>query len=48
MQEKQAIARLLLNRVVVDGQNQLTIEFGVPELAGASEDIVGFEYASTR
>jgi hypothetical protein len=26
----------------------LTIEFGVPELAGASEDIVGFEYASTR
>ena len=46
-EQKQAIARLLLNRVTVNRQNQLTIEFGVPELAGVSEDIVAFEYAST-
>jgi hypothetical protein len=43
-EQKQTIARLLLNRVTVNRQNQLTIEFGVPELADVRKDIVAFEY----
>jgi hypothetical protein len=49
MEQKQAIARLLLNRVTVDGKGQVTIEFAIPELVEDSgEGIDAFEYASPR
>ncbi|MFH1487155.1 MAG: recombinase family protein [Chloroflexota bacterium] len=48
LQERQAIVRLLVNRVLVDGQGEVTIEFAVPELMPVEDSDLCFDLSWSR
>jgi len=45
--QKRAILRLLLNKVTVDRDGRVNIEFGVPEVSDSSGSIVAFDTSSS-
>jgi len=48
MEEKQVIARLLLNKVTVNREGRVTIEFAIPELDAEPTPFGAFDTATPQ